>query len=71
MKLRVIKQFKDKAFNNEIVREVGDIIDTNDESFRCDEELAKARIKGKFVEEIKEAPKFNKDENKGKKEKHK
>lgn len=65
MKIRVIKPFTDKMFNDEITRKVGDIIDTNDESFKCDEELAKARIKGGFAEEVKE---FSKKENKGKKE---
>lgn len=80
MKIRVIKPFTDKMFNDEITRKVGDIIDTNDESFKCDEKLAKARIKGGFAEEVKgkdkdEKPEktFNKDEkateeDKGKKE---
>ena len=56
MKIRVIKPFTDKMFNDEILRKVGDIIDTDDESFRCDEELAKTRIKHKVCEEVKEAP---------------
>lgn len=65
MKIRVIKPFTDKKFNDEILRKVGDIIDTNDESFRCDEELAKTRIKHKVCEEVKE----EKKETKGKKAK--
>jgi hypothetical protein len=65
MKIRVIKPFTDKKFNDEILRKVGEIIDTDDESFRCDEELAKTRIKHKVCEEVKEAKK----EIKGKKAK--
>jgi hypothetical protein len=65
MKIRVIKPFTDKKFNDEILRKVGEIIDTNDESFRCDEELAKTRIKHKVCEEVKE----EKKETKGKKAK--
>ena len=73
MKIRVIKPFTDKKFNDEILRKVGDIIDTDDESFRCDEELAKTRIKHKVCEEVKEEKstksfKKEKTENKGKKE---
>lgn len=55
MKIRVIKPFTDKMFNDEILRKVGDIIDTDDESFKCDEELAKTRIKHKVCEEVKKA----------------
>lgn len=65
MKIRVIKPFTDKKFNDEILRKVGDIIDTDDESFRCNEELAKTRIKHKVCEEVKE----EKNETKGKKAK--
>lgn len=54
MKIRVIKPFTDKMFNDEILRKVGTIIDTDDESFKCDEELAKTRIKHKVCEEVKE-----------------
>lgn len=68
MKIRVIKPFTDKMFNDEILRKVGDIIDTNDESFKCDEELAKTRIKHKVCEEVKEEKKTFKKETKGKKE---
>ena len=60
MKIRVIKPFTDKMFNDEITRKIGEIIDTEDKSFRCDEEL-------ELVEEEKPA----KAENKGKKEKNK
>ena len=62
MKIRVIKPFTDKMFNDEITRKVGDIIDTNDASFKCDEELAKTRIKHKFCEEVKEEKKAFKKE---------
>jgi hypothetical protein len=64
MKIRVIKTFKDKAFDNKIVRQEGDIIE-------CDDELAMSRIKGGFAEEYKEVVKEKpfKKENKGKKEK--
>ena len=65
MKIRVIKPFTDKKFNDEITRKVGEIIDTEDKSFRCDEELAKTRIKHKVCEEVKE----EKKETKGKKAK--
>lgn len=65
MKIRVIKPFTDKKFNDEILRKVGEIIDTEDKSFRCDEELAKTRIKHKVCEEVKE----EKKETKGKKAK--
>ena len=70
MKIRVIKPFTDKMFNDEITRKVGDIIDTNDASFKCDEELAKRRIAHKVCELVKEE-KPTKAENKGKKEKNK
>lgn len=70
MKIRVIKPFTDKMFNDEITRKVGDIIDTNDASFKCDEELAKRRIAHKVCELVKEE-KPAKSENKGKKEKNK
>ena len=66
MKIRVIKPFTDKMFNDDITRKVGDIIDTEDKSFRCDEELAKTRIKHKVCELVKEE-KPAKAENKGKK----
>lgn len=62
MKIRVIKPFTDKMFNDEILRKVGDIIDTDDESFKCDEELAKTRIKHKVCEEVKEEKKTFKKE---------
>ena len=69
MKIRVIKPFTDKMFNDEITRKVGDIIDTNDASFRCDEELAKRRIDRGYCELVKEE-KPVKTENKGKKAKN-
>lgn len=66
MKLIVTVPFRDKAFDNKIVREEGAIIDTDDKSFKCDEELAKERIKGGFCVEIEEPP-LEKPEKKGKK----
>lgn len=68
MKIRVIKPFTDKMFNDDITRKIGDIIDTEDKSFRCDEELAKTRIKHKVCELVEEKP--AKVENKGKKAKN-
>lgn len=65
MKIIVTTPFRDKAFDNQIVREEGTIIDTDDKSFRCDEELAKERILGGFCVEVQE-PKEN-IEKKGKK----
>lgn len=64
MKIRVIIPFTDKAFNDQVTRNVGDIIDTNDENFKCDEALAQERIDRGFCELIEEAPKVAK---KGKK----
>ena len=52
MKIRVIVPFMDKAFNDTITRQVGDIIDTDDAGFKCSEELAKERIAKGFCEEI-------------------
>ena len=65
MKLIVTIPFRDKAFDNQIIREEGTIIDTDDESFRCNEELAKERIKGGFCVEMEELPLEN--QKKGKK----
>ena len=55
MKIRVIVPFTDKAFNDQVTRNVGDIIDTNDENFKCDEALAQERIDRGFCELIEEA----------------
>lgn len=66
MKLIVVRDFLDKAFDNKIVREEGTIIDTDDPTFKCDEELARERIKGGFCVEMEEAP-LEKPEKKGKK----
>lgn len=66
MKLIVVKPFRDKAFDNKIIREEETIIDTDDRSFRCDEKLAKERIKNGFCVEMEEAP-IEKPEKKGKK----
>lgn len=68
MKLIVITPFRDKAFDNKIVREEGTIIDTDDPTFKCDEELARERIKGGFCVEMEELP-VEKPANKGKKAK--
>ena len=55
MKIIVTTPFRDKAFDNKIIREEGTIIDTDDKSFKCDEELAKERISGGFCVEVQEA----------------
>ena len=57
MKVKVIVPFRDKEFNDEIVRNVDDI-------FECSEELAKERIEKGFVEKVEEksAKKGKKDE---------
>ena len=55
MKIRVIVPFMDKAFNDTITRQVGDIIDTDDAGFKCSEELAKERVEKGFCEVIEEA----------------
>lgn len=72
MKLIVTTPFRDKMFDNKIVREEGTIIDTDDSSFKCDEKLARERIKGGFCVEMEELPIENteikeKPANKGKK----
>ena len=54
MKIRVIVPFMDKAFNDTITRQVGDIIDTDDASFKCSEELAMERVTKGFCEVIEE-----------------
>lgn len=54
MKIRVIVPFWDKALNNEVLRSVGDIIDTEDAGFKCDEVLAKERVKNGFCELVEE-----------------
>ena len=54
MKIRVIVPFTDKMFNDEITRAVGDIIDTEDAGFKCDEALAQQRIKTGFCELVEE-----------------
>lgn len=54
MKIRVIVPFMDKAFNDTITRQVGDIIDTDDAGFKCSEELAMERVKRGFCEVIEE-----------------
>jgi len=66
MKLIVTTPFRDKAFDNKIIREEGTIIDTDDKSFKCDENLARERIKGGFCVEMEELP-VEKQANKGKK----
>ena len=68
MKIRVIEPFRDVAFNNTITRNVGDIIDTTKDEFKCSIDLAQERIRRGFcelveeekVEEIKEEPKKGK-----------
>lgn len=71
MKIRVIVPFRDKAFDNKIIREEGTIIDTDLPEERCSVKLAKERIAGGFCVEVKEmpveAPKVVKPVNKGKK----
>lgn len=52
MKIRVIEPFRDIAFNNTITRNVGDIIDTTKDEFKCSLDLAKERIRRGFCEEI-------------------
>ena len=54
MKIRVIVPFMDKAFNDTITRQVGDIIDTDDAGFKCSEELAKERVAKGYCEIIEE-----------------
>ena len=54
MKIRVIVPFRDKAFNDSIIREEGTIIDTDLPEERCSVELAKERIEGGFCVEVKE-----------------
>lgn len=54
MKIRVIVPFMDKAFNDTITRQVGDIIDTDDAGFKCSEELAKERVAKGYCEVIEE-----------------
>ena len=54
MKIRVIVPFTDKAFNDQVTRNVGDIIDTNDENFKCNEALAQERINRGFCELVEE-----------------
>lgn len=66
MKLIVVRDFLDKAFDNKLIRKEGDIIDTDDVRFNCSEELAEERIKGGFCVEMREAP-LEKPEKKGKK----
>lgn len=56
MKIIVIKDFWDKAFDNKILRTEGDIIDTDDIKFNCSIELAKERIKNGFCVEMEELP---------------
>ena len=52
MKIRVIQSFSDVAFNDKIIRKVGEVIDTTDPKFKCSEDLAKERIRRGFCEEI-------------------
>lgn len=54
MKIRVIQAFRDVAFNNEIIRKVGDIIDTTKDEFKCSEDLARERIRRGFCVEVKD-----------------
>lgn len=54
MKIRVIQAFRDVAFNNTITRNVGDIIDTTKDEFKCSEDLAKERIRRGFCIEVKD-----------------
>ena len=54
MKIRVIVPFRDVALNNEVIRAVGDIIDTDKPEFKCTLELAQERIRRGFCEEINE-----------------
>ena len=78
MKIRVIVPFTDKVFNDKITRNVGDVIDTNDENFKCDVALAQERIdrgfcelieEEKTVEIVEEAPKVAKKGKKASKKK--
>ena len=55
MKIRVDVPFMDKQFNNDITRQVGDIIDTDDPTFKCSAELAKERVARGFCKVIEEA----------------
>ena len=52
MKIRVIQAFRDVAFNDQITRNVGDIIDTTKDEFKCSIDLAQERIRRGFCEEI-------------------
>ena len=54
MKIRVIVPFRDVALNNEVIRGVGDIIDTDKPEFKCTLDLAQERIRRGFCEEITE-----------------
>lgn len=54
MKIRVIVPFRDVAFNNTITRNVGDIIDTTKDEFKCSLDLAKERIRRGFCVEVKD-----------------
>ena len=54
MKIRVIQQFSDVALNDRVIREVGDIIDTTKDEFKCSEDLAKERIRRGFCVEVKD-----------------
>ncbi len=54
MKIRVIVPFRDVALNNEVIRGVGDIIDTDKPEFKCTLELAQERIRRGFCVEVKD-----------------
>ena len=54
MKIRVIVPFRDVAFNDQITRNVGDIIDTTNPEFKCSEDLARERIRRGFCVEVKD-----------------
>ena len=66
MKIRVIKDFKDKMFHDKLLRTEGAIIDTDNPNEKCSEELAKERIKPGFCVEYKELP-LEEAQKKGKK----
>lgn len=54
MKIRVIQAFRDVALNNTVTRNVGDIIDTTKDEFKCSIDLAQERIRRGFCVEVKD-----------------
>ena len=53
MKVKVIKSFRDKEFEDKPLRSVG-------ETLECDDKIAQERIKKGFVEEVKKSKKKGK-----------